>query len=202
MRECHDVPSVGHVGMRRTLELVARQYHWRGMQGDIADYVRTYRVCQEVKSDNRTKPGLLQPLEISTRKWAQVTTDLVTDLLESNGFTTIAVFVDRMTKMVYFASCTKEVTALEYARIFVDTVFRLHGLLEVIISDQDPRFTSKFQTSLFDLLGTNLRCGNFGSVAWGCHWALAGQAQYLVPTGQCWSGPVLWPMGGLTSVYQ
>ena len=24
MRECHDVPSVGHVGMRRTLELVAR----------------------------------------------------------------------------------------------------------------------------------------------------------------------------------
>ena len=24
MRECHDVPSVGHVGMRRTLALVAR----------------------------------------------------------------------------------------------------------------------------------------------------------------------------------
>ena len=33
-------------------------------------------------------------------------------------------------------------------------------------------------------------------------WALAGQAQYLVPTGQFWSGPVLWPMGGSTSVYQ
>ena len=45
-------------------------------------------------------------------------------------------------------------------------------------------------------------CGNFGRVAWGCHWALAGQAQCLVPTGQFWSGPVLWPMGGLTSVYQ
>ena len=157
MRECHDVPSVGHVGMRRTLELVARQYHWRGMKGDIADYVRTCPMCQEVKSDNRTKAGLLQPLEIPTRKWAQVTTDLVTDLPESNGFTAIAVFVDRMTKMVHFAPCTKEVTAPEYARIFVDTVFRLHGLPEVIISDRDPRFTSKFWTSLFDLLGTDLR---------------------------------------------
>ena len=41
-------------------------------------------------------------MEIPTRKWAQVTTNLVTDLLESNGFTTIAVFVDRMTKMVHF----------------------------------------------------------------------------------------------------
>ena len=45
MRECHDVPSVGHVGMRRTLELIARQHHWRGMKGDIADYVRTCPVC-------------------------------------------------------------------------------------------------------------------------------------------------------------
>ena len=114
------------------------------MKGDIADYMRTCPVCQEVKLDNRTKAGLLQPLEIPIRKWAQVTTDLVTDLPESNGFTTIAVFVDRMTKMVHFAPWTKEVTALEYTRIFVNTVFRLHGLPEVIISDRDPRFTSKF----------------------------------------------------------
>ena len=93
------------------------------MKGDIRDYVRTYLVCQEVKSNNRTKAGLLQPLAIPTRKWAQVTTDLVKDLLELNGFTAIAVFVDCMTKMVHFALCTKEVTVLEYARIFINTVF-------------------------------------------------------------------------------
>ena len=46
---------------------------------------------------------------------------------------------------------------MEYARIFVDTMFRLHGLPKVIISDCDPRFTSKFWESLFDLLGTDLR---------------------------------------------
>ena len=49
----------------------------------------------------------------------------------------------------------KEVIALEYTRIFVDIVFQLHGLPEVIISDWDPKFTSKFWTSLFDLLGTD-----------------------------------------------
>ena len=29
LKDCHDVPSVGHVGMRRTLELMDRQFHWR-----------------------------------------------------------------------------------------------------------------------------------------------------------------------------
>ena len=109
-----------------------------------------------MKSDSRAKAGLLKPLEIPSRKWAHVTTDLVTDLPESNEFTAIVVFVDKLTKMVHLARCKKEVTTMEYAQIFVDNVFRLHCLPEVIISDQDPRFTDKFWRALFDLLGTDL----------------------------------------------
>ena len=50
--------------------------------------------------------------------------------------------------MVHFSGTSKEVTAMEYAQIFVDTNFRLHGLPEVIISDRDPRFTGKFWRAL------------------------------------------------------
>ena len=59
--------------------------------------------------------------------------------------------------MVHLAGCKKEATTMEYTQIFVDNVFQLHGLPEVIISDQDPRFTGKFWHALFDLLGTDLR---------------------------------------------
>ena len=52
--------------------------------------------------------------------------------------------------------CTKEVTATQYARLFVDNVFRLHGMAELIISDRDPRFISKFSTELFSIFGTGL----------------------------------------------
>ena len=76
-----------------------------------------------MKSHSRAKAGLLKPLEIPSRKWAHVTTDLVIDLLESNGFTGIVVFVDKLTKMVHLAGCKKEVTTMEYAQIFVDNVF-------------------------------------------------------------------------------
>ena len=127
------------------------------MRGDVISYVKTCPICQGVKADSRAKAGLLTPLEIPTRKWAHVTTDLVTDLPESHGYTAIAVFVDRMTKMVHLAPCKKEITVAEYAQLFVDHVFKLHGLPEVIVSDRDPRFTSKFWRTLFDLLGTDLR---------------------------------------------
>ena len=46
--------------------------------------------------------------------------------------------------MVHFFPYTKEITATEYARLFVNQVFSLHGMPEVIISDRNPRFVSKF----------------------------------------------------------
>ena len=47
----------------------------------------------------------------------------------------IVVFIDKLTKMVHLVGCEKEVVAMEYAQIFVDNVFWLYSLPEVIISD-------------------------------------------------------------------
>ena len=40
IEECHDVPTAGHVGMRRTMELIDKRFHWRGLQGDVITYVK------------------------------------------------------------------------------------------------------------------------------------------------------------------
>ena len=127
------------------------------MGKDIENYVKSCPVCQVMKSDHRKKVGPLQPIPIPTRKWEQITTDLVTDLPPFAGYTAIAIFVDRLTKMVHFAPCTKETSADQYAQLFVDNVFRLHGTPEVIISDWDLRFTSRFWTQFFQIHGTDLR---------------------------------------------
>ena len=110
-----------------------------------------------MKSDNRKKAGALQPVPLLERAWQQITTNLVTDLPESESKTVVVVFVDRLTKMVHFFPCTKEITATEYARLFINQVFRLHGMPEVIISYRDLRFVSKFWEEMFSLLGTDLR---------------------------------------------
>ena len=71
--------------------------------------------------------------------------------------TAIAVFVDRLTKMAHYVPYRKDVTVQQYARLFIDHVFKLHGLPEVIISDRNPKFLSKFWAELFAQLGTDLR---------------------------------------------
>ena len=123
----------------------------------MGEYVRSCPVCQLVKSIHRKKAGALQPIPLPERKWQQIATDLVTDLPESEGKTAITVFVDRLSKMVHFALCTKGISVEKYAQLFIDHVFKHHGLLEVIISDRDPRFTSRYWKELFQKLGMDLR---------------------------------------------
>ena len=80
MALCHDEPTKGHPGVYRTTELVKQRYWWNGMGKDIENYVKSSPVCQVMKFDHRKKVGPPQPIPIPTRKWEQITTDLVTDL--------------------------------------------------------------------------------------------------------------------------
>jgi len=101
--------------------------------------------------------GTLQPLPIPPFKWHTVTLDLVTGLpTTSAGFDACVVFVDKLSKMLHFAPCTKSVDAPGVAQLFFDNVFRYHGLPTVLVSDRDPRFTSHFWRTLFKLCGTKL----------------------------------------------
>ncbi|GMF53753.1 unnamed protein product [Phytophthora fragariaefolia] len=75
---------------------------------------------------------------------------------DAQGRTGILVFVDCFSNIVHLAPVTAEVTADESAELFLDLVFRHHGLPESIMSDRKPRFTSAFWTRLFALLGTRL----------------------------------------------
>ena len=58
--------------------------------------------------------------------------------------------------MVHLQPTTTTATAVDVANIFFNTVFRLHGLPHVIVSDRDPKFTSKFWQMLFKLTDTKL----------------------------------------------
>ena len=156
MAEHHDAKTAGHYRIEWTRELIQRDSWWKGMRQDIPHYVRTCPVCQVMKSENRAKKGLRQAIPLPTQKFEQLTTDLVTDLPESKGYTAVAVFVDRLTKFVKFIPCRKELTAEGYAELFLQHIFRQFGVPRIIISDRDPRFLSNFWQELFCLLETRL----------------------------------------------
>jgi hypothetical protein len=157
LREHHDATSAGHLGRDKTLAAVERHYFWPKMRDEVETYVKTCPTCQLVKPSNRPPNGQLQPLPIPDYRWQQVSMDFIMQLpITARGHTAIVVFVDKLSKMVHLAPTTVDVDASTTARIFFDHVFRLHGMPETIISDRDPRFTSTFWKSLFQLVGTQL----------------------------------------------
>jgi hypothetical protein len=56
--------------------------------------------------------------------------------------------------LVHFVACKEDVSAKEFAELYVDHVFRLHGLSREFITDRDPRFMSAFWQEVTVLLGT------------------------------------------------
>ena len=70
-------------------------------------------------------------------------------------------FVDRIGKMVHLAAVPESITAHGCERVFIDTVFRLHGLLRELVSDRDPRFAAAFCQSVFCTYGTRLNMSTY-----------------------------------------
>uniref|UniRef100_A0AAV1UCS5 Integrase catalytic domain-containing protein n=1 Tax=Peronospora matthiolae TaxID=2874970 RepID=A0AAV1UCS5_9STRA len=59
--------------------------------------------------------------------------------------------------MVHLVAVPETITASGCACVFIDTIFRLHGLPRELVSDRDPRFTADFWRSVFKSLGTRLK---------------------------------------------
>lgn len=75
--------------------------------------------------------------------------DFITDLPPTaSGCDTVLVVVCRFSKMVHLALLKNDTTAPTVADAFFTQVVRLHGLPLSIVSDRDPRFTSRFWSEL------------------------------------------------------
>jgi hypothetical protein len=54
------------------------------------------------------------------------------------------VVVDRISKYAHFYVRQHALTTSTVAQIFMDNIFKLHGMPHFIVSDQNPTFTNKF----------------------------------------------------------
>ena len=69
LKELHDSPSGGHLGIYRTFKRVTNVVFWQGMKKTIRDYVARCEICQRNKASTLAPAGLLQPLLIPTKVW-------------------------------------------------------------------------------------------------------------------------------------
>jgi len=83
--------------------------------------------------------------------------DFVTHLPRTfRGHDTIWVIVDRLTKSAHFLAMNLRMSRAKLAQLYIKEILRLHGVPSSIVSDRDPRFTSRFWQTLQEALGTKL----------------------------------------------
>nr|GFB96094.1 putative reverse transcriptase domain-containing protein [Tanacetum cinerariifolium] len=98
--------------------------------------------------------GLLQPLDIPVWKWDEISMDFVIGLpWTQRRHDAIWVVVDRLTKSAHFLHICKDYSVSKLAKTFQQEIVRLHGTPSAIISDRDPRFTSRFLERFAESLG-------------------------------------------------
>nr|GFB77682.1 putative reverse transcriptase domain-containing protein [Tanacetum cinerariifolium] len=125
------------------------------MKADIATYVSKCLTCARVKAKHQRSSGLLLQPAIPEWKWDNITMDFITKLPKSSqGFNTIWVIVDRLTKSAHFLPIRENDPLDKLARLYLNRIVARHGIPVSIICDHDGRFTSNFWKSFQKALGT------------------------------------------------
>ena len=138
----HDDELAGHWGRDKTLELIRRNFYWKTMLTDVAEYVATCPVCQSIDTPRHKPYGSLQPLPVPERPWKEISLDWIVSLPPSRTstgeeFNSILVIVDRYTKMARFLPTRSDATAPEFAELFYREIELKFGAPTGIVSDRD-----------------------------------------------------------------
>nr|GEX72710.1 hypothetical protein [Tanacetum cinerariifolium] len=132
-------------------------YWWPNMKANIATYVSKCLTCSKVKAEHQKPSGLLVQPEILKWKWEKITMDFIFKLPNTtNGYDTIWVIVDRLTKSAHFLPMRENDPMEKLMKLYMKDIVTRHGVPVSIISDRDGRFTSLFWQALHKDLGTRL----------------------------------------------
>ena len=145
MEEAHSSAYAMHPGNTNMYHTLREHYWLKGMKKEIEDFVSICLTCQQVKAEHKKPAGKIQPLRIPVWKWDKITMHFVPGLPRTRRqHDVIWVIMDRLMKSVHFLPVSNYDPLDKLAQLYVEEIVRLHGVPISIVSDRDPRFTSRF----------------------------------------------------------
>lgn len=153
--------ALGHYGFQRTSEYTRQWYWWPRMVTDAKEFCKTCGECQQCKGNMTQLSGKLHSLPIPTKPWDSIGMDFIgpfPEVMTDDGrrVNYLWVVVCRMTSMVHLIAVHTTMSARQLSVTYMREIVRLHGLPSSIVSDRDPKFTSKWWRELHHILGAKL----------------------------------------------
>uniref|UniRef100_A0A0W0GF46 Reverse transcriptase-rnase h-integrase n=1 Tax=Moniliophthora roreri TaxID=221103 RepID=A0A0W0GF46_MONRR len=133
LKQCHDVPTAGHLGEHGTLEQGCER-------------------CQHSKPAAHPD-ATLHLHDVPEGLWNVVGVDLITELPESQGYDAIITYVDLYSKQVHVLLMVTTLDARGVTDIHYREIFHLHGIPHKFVSDRGPQFAAQVTHALYKHLG-------------------------------------------------
>jgi len=140
IQSIHDSALTGHLGLRKTLSILRRQFYWPQLTRDVSDYVKTCPVCQMAKprSPNR-RVGALNPIQYD-RVMQVVSADFIGPIspASSAGNRYVLCIVDNFSNLLWLLPTSDEsakTVAAGLLRIFLE-----YGFPDTLLSDRGAAF--------------------------------------------------------------
>jgi len=81
----------------------------------------------------------------------------IVGLPKSSNKSVIMVVIDHLSKYAHFCALQHPFKASTIAQVFMDNILKLYGMLQSIVTERDPIFTSNFWQEFFRLQGNQLK---------------------------------------------
>lgn len=143
IRQCHDEPTSGHLGIYKTTNRILEKAYWPGLKADVARYLRRCQVCMKAKPSQQAPAGHMGGHSLVSRPWQVLCADIVGPLPKtSHGHQYIFVVSDCFSKFSLFFPL-RRATAPALVKILEDSVFLQYGVPAVLITDNGVQFRSR-----------------------------------------------------------
>ena len=157
LHDAHNSRYSIHPGSTKMYQDLKKNFWWPNMKKEIAEWVSKCDTCQRVKAEHQRPSGLLQPLEIPEWKWEHLAMDFVVGLPRTKAnHDAIWIIIDRLTKSAHFLPINEKFSLERLVQLYLKEIVVRHGVPVSIVSDRDPRFTSRFWRRFQEHLGTKL----------------------------------------------
>ena len=149
MSLCHDSPTAGHQGTRKTWERIRQEAYWVNMAQDVDRYCRECGTCQKAKLPMPVRSTLTN-IPIG-RPWQMIAIDILEVPVSTKNNRYLLVIQDYFTKWAD-ARPLKDQTAVRIKAELVK-LFCTYGIPEIVHSDQGRNFESSVVQSTLDAFG-------------------------------------------------
>lgn len=153
---CHNPPTSGHLGVRKTASKISSQYYWPKLKADVTKYVNHCETCLRIKPEQKSPIGhMLSPQVTTSRPWQTISIDLVGPLpRSSSGFSHIFTILDCFSKFILLFPL-RSATAAKLTQI-LEEQFLLYGAPEKILLDNGVQFKSRIFQNKAEEYGVKL----------------------------------------------